>query len=91
MAETSELLIDGPDRANVTVVLAHGAGAAMDADFMNTVATGVANAGFRVVRFEFPYMAKRRETGKKRPPDREPVLMNDSGHFIREIRAICGP
>ena len=34
----------------------------------------VAAAGFRVVRFEFPYMAQRRQTGKQRPPDREPVL-----------------
>jgi len=32
------------------------------------------NQGFRVVRFEFPYMTKRRETGGRRPPDREPVL-----------------
>jgi hypothetical protein len=26
-----------------------------------------------VARFEFPYMAERRKSGKKRPPDREPV------------------
>jgi predicted alpha/beta-hydrolase family hydrolase len=26
------------------------------------------------IRFEFPYMAKLRETGGRRPPDREPVL-----------------
>lgn len=37
-------------------------------------AEGLAAAGFRVVRFEFPYMAQRRQTGKQRPPDREPVL-----------------
>ena len=30
--------------------------------------------GFRVVRFEFPYVAERRKTGRMRPPDREPVL-----------------
>jgi predicted alpha/beta-hydrolase family hydrolase len=27
-----------------------------------------------VARFEYPYMASPRRTGKKRPPDREPVL-----------------
>jgi predicted alpha/beta-hydrolase family hydrolase len=27
-----------------------------------------------VARFEFPYMAHKRSTGQKRPPDREPVL-----------------
>jgi predicted alpha/beta-hydrolase family hydrolase len=30
--------------------------------------------GFRVVRFEYPYMASKRVTGKGKPPDREPVL-----------------
>jgi len=34
----------------------------------------LAVCGFRVVRFEFPYIASNRKTGKRRPPDREPVL-----------------
>lgn len=37
---------------------------------------GVANAGVDVVRFEFPYMRARRETGSRRPPDRERVLLD---------------
>ncbi len=67
-------LFDGPKRAPLTLALAHGAGAPMDHPFMETVAQGIADAGFRVARFEFPYMAARRRTGKKRPPDRAPVL-----------------
>lgn len=35
----------------------------------------LAAEGYRVARFEFPYMAKRRETGKRGPPDRPPVLL----------------
>jgi predicted alpha/beta-hydrolase family hydrolase len=66
-------LVDGPARAAFTLVLAHGAGAPMDSPFMNVVAAGVAKSGFRVLRFEFPYMHARRE-GKRKPPDREPVL-----------------
>lgn len=46
----------------------------MDTDFMTAFAEGLAGHGFRVVRFEFPYMAERRRTGKRRPPDRERVL-----------------
>ena len=69
----SEYLIDGPD-VETTVILAHGAGAAMDSDFMAEMAAGLAAAGLRVVRFDFSYMAERRKTGKKRPPDREPKL-----------------
>jgi predicted alpha/beta-hydrolase family hydrolase len=71
---THELVLNGPPKSGTTVILAHGAGAGMDTDFMNAVAVGLADHGFRVVRFEFPYMAERRQTGKRRPPDREPVL-----------------
>jgi uncharacterized protein len=68
------LLFDGPAQADWTIALAHGAGAAMDTPFMNAFAAGLAHLGFRVARFEFPYMAAYRATGKKKPPDREPVL-----------------
>ncbi|MFQ5618549.1 MAG: alpha/beta fold hydrolase [Rhodospirillales bacterium] len=70
-----DFLFDGPPGAALTVALAHGAGAPMDSDFMAAFAEGLAAAGFRVARFEFPYMAERRRTGKKRPPDRAPVLV----------------
>jgi hypothetical protein len=66
----TELLIDGPRTAEITVVLAHGAGAGMESDFMATFAAGLAARDLRVVRFEFPYMAGRKKTGKRRPPDR---------------------
>jgi predicted alpha/beta-hydrolase family hydrolase len=46
----------------------------MDSPFMEHVAGGLGEAGLRVVRFEFPYMEKRRETGGSRPPDRAPIL-----------------
>jgi len=73
---TDDWLIDGPAGAPATVVLAHGAGAAMDTPFMAAMATGLAAAGLRVVRFEFPYMTKRRADGKRRGPDRKPVLLD---------------
>ena len=46
----------------------------MDSPFMEFFAKENAKAGIRVVRFEFPYMAKRRKTGSKAPPDRLPKL-----------------
>jgi predicted alpha/beta-hydrolase family hydrolase len=69
-----KFLVDGPDGAPLTVALAHGAGGAMDSPFMTTIAEGLAAAGLRVARFEFPYMAERRKDGRKRPPDRIDVL-----------------
>ncbi|MGB0554310.1 MAG: alpha/beta family hydrolase [Alphaproteobacteria bacterium] len=56
------------------IVLAHGAGQPMDAPFMETIVMALSDAGIRVGRFEFPYMARRRATGKKALPDRLPVL-----------------
>jgi predicted alpha/beta-hydrolase family hydrolase len=68
------LLVDGPTDSPTTVVLAHGAGVGMDSPFMDFFAKGLIKHGIRMVRFEFPYMAEHRKTGKKKPPDREPVL-----------------
>jgi predicted alpha/beta-hydrolase family hydrolase len=70
----SDLLLDGPKNAKWTIALTHGAGAGMDTPFMNAFAAGLADRGYRVARFEFPYMAGYRKTGNKKPPDREPVL-----------------
>jgi predicted alpha/beta-hydrolase family hydrolase len=46
----------------------------MDTPFMECFAKGLGQRGYRVVRFEYPYMASKRVTGKARPPDREPSL-----------------
>lgn len=70
-----QLLIDGDANAEWTFVFAHGAGGAMDTPFMSTVAHGLAAKGIRVARFEFPYMAARREGTRRGAPDREPVLL----------------
>ncbi len=80
-----DLLIDGPDAAPLTVALAHGAGAAMDTPFMSAFAQGLAGHGCRVVRFEFPYMAERRTSGMKRPPDRANVLQDTWRAVIAEL------
>jgi predicted alpha/beta-hydrolase family hydrolase len=61
--------------SKLTVILTHGAGAPMDTPFMNFFAEGLGERGYRVGRFEFPYMATRRTDGKRKPPDRQPVLL----------------
>ena len=66
-------LLDGPEHADVTVLLAHGAGGAMDSAGMNAIAAALAGAGFRVARFEFAYMAGRR-SGARRPPPKAEML-----------------
>ena len=81
------LLFDGPKDAALTIALAHGAGAPMDSPFMAEFAERLGGEGFRVARFEFPYMIKRRETGSKRPPDRAPVLLDTWRAVIAELGA----
>jgi len=66
-------------------VLAHGAGAAMDSPFMNTIGAGLAGGGYRVARFEFPYMAARREGRRTGAPDRESVLLQTWRDVIAEL------
>jgi uncharacterized protein len=80
------LLIDGPNQAARTLILAHGAGEGMDSEFMTAIAQGLSKYSVRVVRFEFPYMAGFRETGKRRPPDREPVLRQTWLHVIEAVK-----
>jgi len=69
-------LTDGPPNAKQTLILAHGAGGAMDTPWMTNMARAIAGHMIRVLRFEFPYMAARREGKKSGAPDREPVLLD---------------
>lgn len=80
-----DFVFDGPADAPVTFALAHGAGAPMDSDWMNAFARGLAAKGIRVVRFEFPYMADRRTSGKKKPPNRAPLLMQYWQQVVGEL------
>lgn len=63
----THFLHDGPDSADTTILLAHGAGAPMDSGWMNDMAKALASRNLCVLRFEFAYMAARRE-GRRLPP-----------------------
>jgi uncharacterized protein len=79
------MLFDGPKKAAKSFLFAHGAGAPMDSPFMQRVAEGVAASGVRVIRFEFPYMQRRRETGKGGAPDPPRILMQSFRYAIEEV------
>jgi predicted alpha/beta-hydrolase family hydrolase len=59
----------------------------MDSPFMNTIAESISGAGIEVIRFEFEYMAKRREDGTRRGPDRVPKLIAR----FKEVLGLVGP
>ena len=65
---------EGPGGQAATLLLAHGAGGAMDSAWMNEMAGLVASRGIRVARFEFAYMAGRRTGSRGAPPKAERAL-----------------
>ena len=79
-------LHDDADDAIARLVLAHGAGAAMDSGFMNNIAGLIAERGVSVTRFEFGYMAGRRDGGKRRPAPRGETLCSEYEAAIERIR-----
>jgi len=58
------------------LVFAHGAGAGMNHAFMQNLSEQLNALQISVLRFNFPYMDKRAEDGKRRPPDRMPKLLD---------------
>lgn len=82
----------GSHQSRYTLLLAHGAGAGMDSPFMQEIALTIANkgeaiGGIQVIRFDFPYMAEFTRSGKKRPPDRQPVLSQSFNDLIDRLLA----
>lgn len=68
-------LFDGPDDSPATILLAHGAGAPMDSASMTAAAAALAAVGLRVARFEFAYMAARRDGARKPPPRADKLIL----------------
>ena len=76
----------GAGQEPVTLLLAHGAGAPMDSDFMNNIVGFLGRQGVDVMRFEFPYMAQRRQGGSKRPPNQQGQLLDCWREVYAQLR-----
>jgi uncharacterized protein len=83
----SRFLITGPEDAGTTILLAHGAGAPMDSKSMNAAAAALADAGFRVARFEFGYMAARRTSDQRKPPPKAETLQPEYRDAVAALGA----
>ena len=80
-------LFDGPADARATLLLAHGAGAAMDSAAMTAASAALGEAGLRVARFEFGYMAARRTSNARKPPPKAELLMGEYRAAISALKA----
>ncbi|GGA78909.1 alpha/beta hydrolase [Neiella marina] len=69
------------------VLLAHGAGAGSDSEFMQELAGQLSAQHIEPVLFDFPYMLKAKELNRKRPPDRLPVLLQAMTEQVESLPA----
>ncbi len=90
--EEMPLRIDTPKgrTSELRIVLAHGAGAAMDSSFMEETAQALAAESFTVVRFEFPYMQEYRRTRKRTRPDPPKVLEDTWAAVVEQLGPASG-
>ena len=63
-------------------IFAHGAGANKNSDFMQAMSAALVELNIQVVRFDFPYMLKASETGKRHPPNKMSILQDDFAAMI---------
>lgn len=80
------IIKNGSESAEKLLILAHGAGAPMDTVFMDYFAEMLSGASIKVLRFEFPYMALRREGHGRRPPNTQKILLASWRQIIEECR-----
>ncbi|MEQ8823299.1 MAG: alpha/beta hydrolase [Filomicrobium sp.] len=74
MVDWSVELPDAETPPVAHIFLSHGASQPMDSRFFQTMVPMLLEHGLAVTRFEFAYMRKIRETGKRRPPPKIETL-----------------
>lgn len=84
------LLTTGPKRAATQLILAHGAGAPMTSPFMDEIAALLAARRIGVTRFEFAYMAARRE-GARKPPPKAERLVSEYAEVVAVVAKTLAP
>ena len=83
--KTESIIENKVDNPIAQVIFAHGAGADMHHEFMEQVSGLLNKANVSVLRFNFPYMDKRIELGKRYPPDRMPKLIDSYKRVIERL------
>ncbi|MEQ1653581.1 MAG: alpha/beta family hydrolase [Hyphomicrobium sp.] len=81
------ILENGPENAAHRIIIAHGAGAGITFSFLEAIATLIGERGIAVTRFEFAYMAARRDGGPKRPPPKAELLLREYVAMVESVTA----
>lgn len=72
-------------KIKASLILAHGAGADSSSEFMQYMVQAISCDQIDVLTFDFPYMIRRQQTGKKSPPDRMPKLAESFKAQIAQV------
>ncbi len=83
--KTLTMINDIADNAIAHFVFAHGAGADMHHEFMQTMTQLLRQQQISVTRFNFPYMQRRQRENKRFPPDRMPKLLECYQYVLAEL------
>ncbi len=86
--EVSALLVRPPE-PRAMLAFAHGAGAGIEHPFMSDMAQRLAGQGIATFRYHFPYMEARALSGRRRPPDRPPVLVETVRAAVAKAAALA--
>jgi predicted alpha/beta-hydrolase family hydrolase len=84
VGEVSGLLLR-PDTAKVLLLLAHGAGAGMRHNFMESLSATLGERGVATLRYQFPYMEK-----ESKRPDAEGVLTDTVRAAVTATEQLAG-
>lgn len=67
-------------------IFAHGAGANKESEFMQLMMRELLTHNIQVTLFDFPYMLKAAETGRRHPPNKMDILIEDFSTIINQRR-----
>ena len=80
----TEFIKDKPAQPKARLLLAHGAGAGAGSDFMCQLAAQLLQHNVEVWRFNFAYMQRFIDTGKRSLPDKLPLLQQQFSQLVEQ-------
>lgn len=78
----TDIIVNSSSEPKARLLLAHGAGAGLHSDFMQQLAQQLAAHNIEVWRFNFAYMQRFIDTGKRSLPDKMPLLQQE---FMQQL------
>lgn len=79
------IIYNNVENPKAHLILAHGAGAGCHSEFMVSMSQLLAAHNIGVYRFNFQYMQRIEDEGKRRPPSKAPVLIKEFTDILTNI------